>query len=486
MILTVLPLQTQDDAHETSGSTYDEEAWKRVVQYGERIKTLNMHMWELSPSSLALADSVKDIVTKKPPSARNLLPKLKELKIIKKNNKDEDVFDIVQFSLAETTRLSQFSFQSEYRNSRFIDNLRLENLENLRELELFFFRGGHHDDFDGIRFLDRLLKIIVKSKQLQRLALPHIPIDANADIRSYLANQTLEVKYLGSLLADFPDRSSGSYVFTSPMSFLNKLDIYISFSNATSLRNTFFPQLKSLTIYSMSTENEQSLEILSNHIRQEFPNLESITLASIYLPIGGHVEISSSVAYANLQPIFTMDQLQNFTVYWPHVLTGTDDDFKSLFDSRLPTSKKFKELDLSPHRGFYLYEGAIQPTHHVLPFLAEHANCSSLTKLKLQLDCSGFSEDTTADSVDLIRPFLNLKHIDFGYSLVPEDESTRTQLAKWVARIIPTSCFIECTYEHNETLDDSERATLHFVQMLRQLLVENKTEEEMEANTQEK
>lgn len=214
----------------------------------------------------------------------------------------------------------------------------------------------------------------------------------------------------------------------------------------------FFPQLSSLGIFSiMSRESAQSLAILSNHILQEFPNLESLDLSNSYGHREGQPRVLSTLSYTDLQPIFRMKQLQYFTLYWPNALTGTDNDFKSLFKSRPPTSKKFRELDLNAYRGLYELEIEVLPTYHVLPFLAEHSSCSSLTRLKLRLDFSSFSQlTTTTTSATIFRPFPNLNYIDFGDSIVPEDESISIQFAEWVASMLLASCRIESRYDDRD------------------------------------
>ena len=76
---------------DSPGNAYDEEAWKRVVQYGRRIKTLYMNAVDLSTESRALTEYVREIVSKRPPPVSSLLPNLQDLEINKGyRNEDEE------------------------------------------------------------------------------------------------------------------------------------------------------------------------------------------------------------------------------------------------------------------------------------------------------------------------------------------------------------------------------------------------------------
>lgn len=264
-MLTKSSLQVEDGTHELARHTYDEDAWKRLTQYGRRIKTLNIST--NSSISPALLDHLKDIIRKRPPSICSLLPNIQKLDIHRWPEGDEGVLDVVGLSLGRTANLSSLSFTSGATSiSEFIENFLTENLENLHELEVCFYNG-----FDNMQGLDHFLKILVQSKKLRKLVLPHTPIQVNANTESYLAPQTPELRYLSSILTGLPDASSKNHICRSPMLFLNELDLGITFRGAIALCSAYFPQLKTLKIYSEKAENVGSLGMLSNYIRDEMP-----------------------------------------------------------------------------------------------------------------------------------------------------------------------------------------------------------------------
>lgn len=460
----------QNGTYEISRDNYA-ELWKRVVRYGQRVKSLKAPMITMDefPDSLALAECVKRTVTEWP---RSLLPNLQAMNIVKQINGEGEILnDIVQLSLGENTNLVYFKFFGGAEYSGFMKNFRLTGLENLRELCLNLRLDLARTDESGIvqvgnQLLDRLLKIILQPKKLRKLYFCPL-LNVDGDIQSYLATQPPEVKYLCSLLAELPNMWSRCYAFSSPMAFLSELELEISFSGSASIRNTFFPQLEELKIYSQIRENQQSLKRLVHHISQEFPNLEAVSLGCHPRDILTHEQdaLVSVPSYTDLQPIFGMEQLERFLISWPTTLAGTDDNFKSLFSSRSPRSKRFERLSF--HAFTYGHETNI--TYDVLPFLAEHPSCSSLTDLNFQLDFSSFPTGITTEGT--VNTFPNLKYITFGESIVPEDELIITQLAEWVARMIPSSCFIGSDYVDASHAEEHNAAAMFaFISKLRSVL----------------
>lgn len=451
ILMATLQSGRQDDSGTyESESICDVNAWKRLIQYGRRVKSLVLFSPMTSENDQHIKYHTSLFIRHMNENARKwnipfhrLLPNLQELRIYSGPYYEESgILDIIT-ALGETESLHRLSYTTVAHDSKFIKNFRVTSLENLHELMVWFTRG-----IKDIQTLDCFLKMVVKARNLRKLALPLIPV--NAEIRSYLMTLNPELQYLCSILTDTSLVQSNPYLHQGignriPMLLLNKLIVTTSFNNATAIRNTFFPNLTVLSICSLESEKAQYLTFLSKHIHREFPRLESLSLINGG-PTDEQTTIGSTLSYTDLRPIFSMEHLQSFVLSWHTPLTGTDDDLKSLFAPRSHTSKKLQELTLSSSRDIHRSDTHIYPTFRILPFLAEY--CSSLVILALQLDCRSFSRDIDTELAEIIRPspFPSLKYLSLRNSIPIQSEIAAERFSEWLNRIVPSNCTVKNTF----------------------------------------